>query len=172
MWSLGALTATLLTGSPILTGFTTLLFPTPTTSTENYKTHPNQNLLALAVRQSFAHMTAAPEWTPVGPHPKDFVRRLLDPDETTRMDVRRALRHRWFACDEFEAVYWRAVRGWKPRIGAGEGGVIEELDVGKRGPEGDGDAGDTGVRKKRRRVASEGTEGLLMASPVERSGFF
>lgn len=55
-----------------------------------------------------------------GKRPKDFVRRLLILDENKRMNVKQALRHSWFTNPahkrEFEALYKRSIRNWKPRV--------------------------------------------------------
>lgn len=49
----------------------------------------------------------------------DFVRRLLVFDEAERMDVKQALEHDWFTNrahkDEFDALYMRSIKSWKPR---------------------------------------------------------
>lgn len=63
------------------------------------------------------------EWHNIGARARDFVRRLLVLDETKRMGVKTALRHSWFTNRvhkrEFEALYKRSIRDWKPRVHQG-----------------------------------------------------
>ena len=58
------------------------------------------------------------DWMSVGERPKDFVRRLLVLDENQRMTATQALAHEWFTNpahkEEYEKLYNRAVRDWKP----------------------------------------------------------
>lgn len=57
-------------------------------------------------------------WVSVGKRPKSFIKALLVLDEETRLTARQALLHPWFTVGiysaEFEAVYQRAIRDWKP----------------------------------------------------------
>ena len=63
------------------------------------------------------------EWHNIGARARDFVRRLLVLDENKRMGVKTALRHSWFTNRvhkrEFEALYKRSIRDWKPRVHQG-----------------------------------------------------
>lgn len=58
-------------------------------------------------------------WNNTGHRAQDFVSQLLVLDETKRMDVKQALKHSWFTNPahkhEFEALYNRSVRDWRPR---------------------------------------------------------
>jgi hypothetical protein len=59
------------------------------------------------------------EWQFVGKRPRDFVRRLLVLDEERRMSAKDAKQHWWFSNDfhrlDFEEVYHRASKHWRPR---------------------------------------------------------
>lgn len=63
------------------------------------------------------------EWHHVGTRARDFVRQLLVLDDMKRMTVKHALRHSWFTNRahkrEFEALYRRSIRDWKPRAHQG-----------------------------------------------------
>ncbi|KAL1860156.1 hypothetical protein Plec18167_004270 [Paecilomyces lecythidis] len=103
LWSLGCITAVLLTGgSPFI--------------------DPDTGLYSeeLAQKCNLERLEADEKWIRVGGRPKDFVHRLLVLDENSRMDVKQALRHCWFTNpahkEEFDLLYKRAVKGWKPRI--------------------------------------------------------
>ncbi|PKY06221.1 kinase-like protein [Aspergillus campestris IBT 28561] len=107
MWSLGAVTFTLLTGHPpfneTLTG------------------------VQLALSKSIESDLA---FSQTGNRARDFICRLLLFDETARMDVEQALSHCWFTnCSHlaaFRDVYQRSTKGWKPR--AREGPLIVDLE--------------------------------------------
>ncbi|GAD97402.1 serine/threonine protein kinase, putative [Paecilomyces variotii No. 5] len=102
LWSLGCITAVLLTGgSPFM--------------------DPDTGLYSeeLAQECNLERLEADEKWINVGERPKDFVHRLLVLDENSRMDVKQALRHCWFTNpshkEEFDLLYKRAVKGWNPR---------------------------------------------------------
>ena len=52
-------------------------------------------------------------------YPKDFLENLLTLDEKQRMNVKQALRHKWFTYlplkDKLEELYQKSVENWKPR---------------------------------------------------------
>lgn len=103
MWSLGCLTVVLLTGgSP---------FVNPET---------NQYCQKLAHECNLQQLECVVEWQFIGKRPKDFVRQLLLLDEEQRMGPGDAKRHCWFSNDfhrlDFEAVYNRATKHWRPRM--------------------------------------------------------
>lgn len=102
MWSIGCITALLLTGSSP--------FVDPIT---------NQHSRNMAQKCNMEHFENMPEWKSVGRRPIDFVKRLLVLDEGKRMTAKEALNHPWFSNDfheiDFEAVYERAIKGWKKR---------------------------------------------------------
>lgn len=81
------------------------------------KTH--QYCQKLAQECDLQQLENDPEWKLVGKRPKDFVRRLLVLHEERRMTAKDAKQHSWFSNDfhrvDFETVYCRATRHWKPR---------------------------------------------------------
>lgn len=112
LWSLGCVTAILLTGD------------SPFRDPGNLD-HPAQ----MPQDGDFERLEAHMEWHHVGTRAKDFVRQLLVLDETKRMTVKHAIRHSWFTNRahkrEFEALYRRSIRDWKPR--AHQGPLIVDL---------------------------------------------
>lgn len=102
LWSLGCVTAVLLTGdSP---------FRDPAMD------QPAQ----LPKSNDFERLEGNMEWHSVGQRARDFVRQLLLLDESKRMTVKQALSHLWFTNRvhkrEFEALYRRSIKDWKPRV--------------------------------------------------------
>jgi len=71
----------------------------------------------------FVRLEQDMEWHHVGTRARDFVRQLLVLDEMKRMTVKHALRHSWFTNRahkrEFEALYRRSIKDWKPRVHQG-----------------------------------------------------
>ena len=126
MWSLGGVAATILTGTSLFVD----------SKNEHFKINPDQAIANLAAECNLAHIDHSHDWQHVGERAKDFVRRLLVLDEMKRMTVTEALEHPWFTngChkNEFEAVYLRAIRHWKPRPRKPD--IIEALNVDR--PEG------------------------------------
>lgn len=111
LWSLGCVTAVLLTGdSP----FHDLTF--------------GQHI-QLPEDGNFERLESDMEWHNVGTRARDFVHQLLLVDEVKRMNVKQALQHHWFTNRahkrEFEALYKRSVRDWRPRVH--QGPLIVEL---------------------------------------------
>jgi hypothetical protein len=74
----------------------------------------------LASRCNLEPLEKSEIWQGVGIRPKDFVRRLLVLDEEQRMTAKESLSHEWFTNDvhrtDFEELYRRAIRHWRPRI--------------------------------------------------------
>lgn len=107
MWSLGAVTFTLLTGHP----------PFNASLTD----------VQLALSKSIESDLA---FSQTGNRARDFICRLLLFDETARMDVKQALSHCWFTnCSHlaaFKDVYQRSTKGWKPRTR--DGPLIVDLE--------------------------------------------
>ncbi|KAL2863446.1 FHA domain-containing serine/threonine-protein kinase [Aspergillus lucknowensis] len=101
LWSLGALTAVLLTGeSP----FDDMRWGS---LTEDERLLGITNLKAKLASHN------------VGERAQNFVFRLLQHDASQRMDVKQALGHPWFTNPshktDFEALYKRSIRDWTPR---------------------------------------------------------
>lgn len=96
MWSLGAVTFTLLTGHPPFNESLSGVQPALSKSIESDLT-----------------------FSQTGNRARDFTYRLLLIDETARMDVKQALSHCWFTnwshLAAFRDVYQRSTKGWKPR---------------------------------------------------------
>lgn len=82
-----------------------------------------------AKEDDIARLDEEMEWNNTGQRVRDFISRLLVLDERKRMDVKQALEHDWFTNSahrqEFEALYKRSIRGWKPRVH--EAAVIEDF---------------------------------------------
>ncbi|PGH18269.1 CAMK protein kinase [Helicocarpus griseus UAMH5409] len=102
MWSLGCLTAVLLTGgSP---------FADPETGKYSEKMALNCDLSSLEKER---------DWKRVGKRAKDFVRKLLVLDEEKRMTAQEAICHEWFTNPiykkEFARLYERATSDWRRR---------------------------------------------------------
>ncbi|KAL2834601.1 kinase-like domain-containing protein [Aspergillus pseudoustus] len=101
LWSLGALTAVLLTGEPPFEDMRWGCI------TSDEKVTGLMNLNARLERNK------------VGERAQDFVLRLLEHIAAKRMDVKEALEHPWFTNpshkDDFEALYKRSTRDWTPR---------------------------------------------------------
>ncbi|KAL4817103.1 kinase-like domain-containing protein [Aspergillus spinulosporus] len=100
LWSLGCLAAVLLTGEPVFDNI-------PNGRDETCRLKAIENL---DVRMNRLN---------VGERAQDFVLRLLQQDVCKRMDVKQALQHMWFTNPshkaDFEALYKRCIRDWKPR---------------------------------------------------------
>lgn len=103
LWSLGCVTVVLLTG-----GYP---FFEPGSAEFSKKQASRCNLDPLEKSQP---------WQDVGARPKDFVRRLLLLDEGQRMTAKESLTHEWFTDDvyrtDFEELYRRSIRQWRPRM--------------------------------------------------------
>lgn len=121
MWSLGGVAATILSGTALFVD----------SKDDNFKANPDEVIAKLAAECNLEHLDESEDWHHVGERAKDFVRKLLVLDETKRMTVKEALENPWFTNeyhkDEFEAVYQRAIRHWKPRPKKPD--IIEFLDV-------------------------------------------
>jgi serine/threonine protein kinase len=103
LWSLGCVTVVLLTGG----------YPFFEAGSGEYSERlaSDCNLDVLEKSQS---------WRDVGARPKAFVRGLLVLDERQRMTAEESLTHEWFTNDvhrtDFEELYRRAIRHWRPRM--------------------------------------------------------
>ncbi|KAF2841411.1 kinase-like protein [Patellaria atrata CBS 101060] len=109
MWSIGCITAALLTGDVLFIDRSHPL----------YSQDPAQVILDLAANCNLDVLQEGEQWKDVGRRPKDFIRKLLVLNETQRMNVKEALIHKWFTSPcyaaEFRAVYERACSDWRPR---------------------------------------------------------
>ncbi|OJD38918.1 camk protein kinase [Diplodia corticola] len=105
IWSVGCVSAQLLTGKPIFHD----------KDAENQEAAVKQ----LSSRCNLDILDNDPAWQKVGRRAKDFIRRTVVLDENDRLSAKEALRHDWFSnrahVDEFEAVYQHVTKDWEPR---------------------------------------------------------
>lgn len=103
MWSIGAISALLLTGA--------LPFQDPMTGCHDQR---------LAAASDLSMLEDSNVFRALGERPKNFVRRLLVLEERERMTVRQALAHPWFSNEmhktDFEELYRRTIKHWRPRV--------------------------------------------------------
>ena len=109
VWSIGCITALLLTGNVIFANEHDEKFATiPEASDENY-----------TQRWDLSFMDSEKAWTVIGRKARSFVKGCLVLNEGQRLTVKQALLHVWFTnrhyAAEVEAAYERAVEDWKPR---------------------------------------------------------
>lgn len=107
MWSIGTITAALLTGELLFNG---AAYP-------EYHDNPGLVVMTLAARCDLSMLDDEyhPCWKEVPILPKDFIKRLLILDEGARLTACDALKHVWFADEEFDKLYARSIRNWQPR---------------------------------------------------------
>ncbi|KKZ68287.1 hypothetical protein EMCG_06043 [[Emmonsia] crescens] len=102
MWSLGCLTVVLLTGGS----------PFADQETGQYSQNMARNC-------DLSTLEKEKDWQRVGLSAKDFVRKLLILDEDARMTASQAVSHKWFTNPaykrEFEELYQRAAKQWRPK---------------------------------------------------------
>jgi len=105
MWSIGSITAVLLTGEALFVN----------RSHPEYLTNPKDVIIGLAAVCDLRVLDEDhhPHWGVVGNLPKHFIKNLLVLKEKDRMNVSMALAHPWFSEDTKE-VYARITAGWKP----------------------------------------------------------
>lgn len=105
MWSLGIISALMLTGEFVLESF------------KNENASPAAALDA-AAECDLAKTIHSPLWQNISNLAKDFVRNLLILDEKARLSVEQALEHVWFTDDKRRKVirhqYEEAIGGWMP----------------------------------------------------------
>jgi serine/threonine protein kinase len=111
LWSIGTITATVLSGN--------FIFSNPTHP--QYRDNPRLVIVSLAAQCDLSVLDDEhhPLWSQVGYIPKDFIKRLLVLDEDERMTATEALAHAWFANDcygeKLEELYARSIETWQPR---------------------------------------------------------
>ncbi|KAI1915371.1 hypothetical protein LOZ61_001770 [Ophidiomyces ophidiicola] len=102
LWSLGCVTAVLLTGGS----------PFQHSSSQAYSRK-------LAQECNLESLERSDEWIKVGKRAKSFVRRLLVLDENLRMTAKESLQHEWFTNPShklaFNKIYQKEISDWKPR---------------------------------------------------------
>jgi serine/threonine protein kinase len=110
MWSVGSITALLLTGDHI---FSDRTHP-------KYDKDPRQVILGLSAQCDLSVLDDEyhPSWRHIGHLPKDFIKRLLVLKENERMTATEALAHVWFTnecyAEDLEGVYARSIKDWQP----------------------------------------------------------
>lgn len=110
MWSLGTITAILLTGNLIFAG----------TQDDKDDWESRQSKLRAAAQCDLSMIDRNEgEWSLVNKRAKDFVKSLLVLDENRRASAKQALQHPWLTNRHYagilEAIYKRAVGDWTPR---------------------------------------------------------
>ncbi|KAF1850860.1 Pkinase-domain-containing protein [Cucurbitaria berberidis CBS 394.84] len=109
MWSIGSITATILTGDAI---FTDRTHP-------NYYDDPRAVIISLAAICDLSVLDDDhhPLWSTVSDRPKSFIKSLLVLEEGARLTASEALAHSWFSCyaGDFEDLYSRSIEDWEPR---------------------------------------------------------
>jgi serine/threonine protein kinase len=131
MWSVGAITAALLTGDVVFVN----------RADPRFREEPHKMILHLASKCDLWMLDdPSTMWRTVGKRPKDFVKKLLVLDESTRMTATQALAHDWFMAkrytNELDDVYQRSIEGWTPRRKVFR--LVEALDVSRLAPGGSG----------------------------------
>lgn len=111
MWSIGSITAAILTGEQIF----------GCRQDGTFEQDPRRVIIQLAAQCDLSVLDDEyhPLWGPIGPAPKDFIKRLLVLEEENRMSAAEALNHVWFThpfmAAEFDAQYERSIKNWRPR---------------------------------------------------------
>lgn len=109
MWSVGSLTATILSGDHL---FTDCNHP-------DYHKNPQGVIVGLVAICDLSALDDEhhPSWRLIGLHPKDFVRKLLVLNEESRMTATKALNHSWFTSqsESLEKQYASSIANWKPQ---------------------------------------------------------
>lgn len=111
MWSIGTITAALLTGQTFFSH----------RKDGAFEEDAQRVIVGLAAECDLSILDDEdhPSWGSIAPAPKDFVKRLLVLNENDRMSATEALGHIWFThpmmAREYEAQYERSVRDWHPR---------------------------------------------------------
>jgi serine/threonine protein kinase len=110
MWSIGTITAALLTGQTFFSH----------RKVGAFEEDAQRVIVGLAAECDLSILDDEdhPSWGPIAPAPKDFVKRLLVLDENDRMSASQALDHIWFThpmmAREYEAQYERSIKDWHP----------------------------------------------------------
>lgn len=111
MWSIGSITACILTGEQIF----------GCRQNGPFEEDPRRVIIGLAAQCDLSILDDEhhPLWGPIASAPKDFIKRLLVLEEEDRMSASEALNHIWFThpymAAEFDAQYERSIRDWHPR---------------------------------------------------------
>lgn len=111
MWSIGTVTALMLTGN--------LAFETRASDNSNSPSAYDLSMIDQAING----------WEHVPRRARNFVRSLLVLQEDKRLSAKKALQHHWFTnptcAATFETIYAQSISGWKPRELSSEDIVVE-----------------------------------------------
>ncbi|KAF3038154.1 hypothetical protein E8E12_007306 [Didymella heteroderae] len=127
MWSIGSITAAILTGEQIFSCW----------QNRPFEEDPQRVIVRRAAQCDLSVLDDEfhPLWGPIASAPKDFIKRLLVLNEEYRMSATEALHHIWFThpmmAAEFEAQYERSIRDWRPRRKDDQ--LIEQISTWKPG---------------------------------------
>ncbi|KAF1933448.1 kinase-like protein [Didymella exigua CBS 183.55] len=128
MWSIGSITAAILTGEQIFS----------CRQNGPFEEDARRVIVQLAAQCDLSVLDDEyhPLWGSIASAPKDFIKRLLVLDEEDRMSATEALSHIWFThpmmAAEFEAQYERSIRKWRPRRKDDQ--LIEQISTSKPTP--------------------------------------
>ena len=108
IWSIGCITAILLTGEQIFSG-----------QEDEHELKNPDHVTQDPNRWDLSIMDKGTVWTNIGRKAKSFIRGCLVLDESQRLTAKHALLHPWFTnrhyAADIEAAYQRAIQDWKPR---------------------------------------------------------
>ena len=114
IWSIGCISATLLTND--------MIFPA---ETDEYAANPaTPSAQESSQRWNLSIMDTGHAWRSIGRKAKSFVRGCLVLEEDQRLTAKEALDHAWFTnryyAADIEAAYQRAIQDWTPRRKSGD----------------------------------------------------
>jgi serine/threonine protein kinase len=121
MWSVGSITATLLTGEYVFAHCTHT----------DYDEDHRQVIVDLAAQCDLSVLDDEyhPSWRHITHTPKDFIKRLLVLEENDRLTATEALAHVWFTnecyAEDLEDLYKRSVKDWRPRSASSQ--LVERI---------------------------------------------
>nr|POE76193.1 meiosis-specific serine/threonine-protein kinase mek1 [Quercus suber] len=117
IWSIGCLTAILLTGETLFGG------------SKRESNNPANDVSSYSAQ--LATLDTGRQWDAVGCASKSFIKGCLILDEDRRLTAKQALQHAWFTnkqyADQMHAAYQRAIQDWKPRTNPDA--LVEFLDT-------------------------------------------
>ena len=120
IWSIGCLTATLLTNLSI--------FPDEGNGLQHRTSFHTRRPTE---RWGLRIMDVGSQWKTIGRKAKSFIRGCLKLDEYARLTAKQALLHEWFTnkhyAEDIEAAYQRAIEDWVPRDLSDD--VVEVMDT-------------------------------------------
>ena len=128
IWSIGAVTAMLLTAE--LPSYSLKPDRSHRKALRHFDGSVPLTQYDLTALDSSQHST----WSYIAARPKDFVKRMLNPDPSQRPSAVQALQHTWFTKriykQDMDAIYERAIRGWQPSPAS----IPKIVDISHLGP--------------------------------------